>query len=134
MMHLSSIVVGIFSQTSSAETTFVKQVGFADYYFGTKNYPHKMGIVQSLPVPGPLMTAKLSPFLPAPVRQFLREHMLPLAGIIEDLPNPANRVTLGPNGEAKLAHRFAKYDIVPTQTADPFYRENPQTSRRSVLY
>ncbi len=111
MMHLASIVVGVFSQTSSAETSFVKQVGFADYYFGTKKYPHKMGIVQSLPVPGPLMTAKLSPFLPAPVRQFLRERILPLAGIIEDLPNPANRVSLGPNGQAKLAHRFAKYDI-----------------------
>ena len=71
-----------------------------------------MGIVQSLPVPGPLMTAKMSPFMPAPVRQFLRQRILPLAGIIEDLPNPANRVTLGPNGEAKLTHRFAKYDKV----------------------
>jgi choline dehydrogenase-like flavoprotein len=119
MMHLSSIVVGIFSQTSSAETTFVKQLGFADFYFGTKKCPHKMGIVQSLPVPGPLMTAKLSPFLPAPVRRFLRQHMLPLAGLIEDLPNPANRVTLGPNGEARLAHRFAKYDIYRRKRLTP---------------
>jgi choline dehydrogenase-like flavoprotein len=120
MMHLSSIVVGIFPQTSNAETSFVKQVGFADYYFGTKKYPHKMGMVQSLPVPGPLMTAKLSPFLPAPVRQFLREHILPLAGLIEDLPNPANRVSLGPNGEARLAHRFGKYDVVRRKRLTPY--------------
>ena len=111
MMHISSIVIGIFSRTSSADTSFIKQVGFADFYFGTKNYRHKMGIVQSLPVPGPLMAAKLSPYLPAPVRQFFRQRILPLAGIIEDLPNPANRVTLGPSGEAKLTHRFGKYDI-----------------------
>ena len=48
--------------------------------------------------------------MPAPLRQFLRQRILPLAGIIEDLPNPANRVTLGPKGEVKLTHRFGKYD------------------------
>jgi choline dehydrogenase-like flavoprotein len=119
MMHLASVVIGIYSKTNSAETSFIKQVGFADFYFGTKKYPHKMGIVQSLPVPGPLMTAKMSPFLPAPVRQFFRQRILPLAGIIEDLPNPANRVTLGPNGEAKLTHRFAKYDIARRKRMTP---------------
>ena len=111
MMHLCSIVAGVYSKSTSTEATFVKQVGFADFYFGTKKYPHKMGIVQSLPVPGPLVAAKLSPFMPAALRQFLRQRILPLAGIIEDLPNPANRVTLGPQGEAKLAHKFAKYDL-----------------------
>ena len=120
-------------KTSSAETSFIKQVGFADFYFGTKKYPHKMGIVQSLPVPGPLMTAKLSPFLPAPVRQFLRQRILPLAGIIEDLPNPANRVTLGPNGEAKLTHRFAKYDIARRKRLTPHIAEILKRVGRGVL-
>ncbi len=119
MMHLASIVVGIYSQASSTESSFVKQVGFADFYFGTKKYPHKMGIVQSLPVPGPLMAAKMSPLVPDPVRQFLRQRMLPLAGIIEDLPNPANRVTLGARGEAKLTHRFGKYDIARRRHLTP---------------
>ena len=111
MMHLSAIVAGFFPHASGTESSFVKQVAFADFYFGTRDYPHKMGIVQSLPVPGPLMTAKMSPFLPVPVRQFLRERILPLAGIIEDLPNPANRLTLGIDGGPKLAHRFSKYDL-----------------------
>jgi choline dehydrogenase-like flavoprotein len=110
MMHLCSVVVGIYPHASKAESSFIKQVGFADFYFGTKKYPHKMGIIQSLPVPGPLMTAKMSPFVPDPVRRFLRQRILPLAGLIEDLPNPANRVTLGPNGSVKLTHRFGKYD------------------------
>jgi choline dehydrogenase-like flavoprotein len=119
MMHLASIVVGIFSQASSTESSFVKQVGFADFYFGTRKYPHKMGLVQSVPVPGPLMAAKMSPLLPNPVRQFFRQRMLPLAGIIEDLPVPANRVTLGPHGRAKLTHRFAKYDIARLRHMTP---------------
>ncbi len=123
MMHLCSIVVGVYSHASSTESSFVKQVGFADFYFGTRNYPHKMGIVQSLPVPGPLMTAKMSPFMPAPVRRFLRQRILPLAGIIEDLPNPANRVTLGVNGEAKLTHRFAKYDVVRRRKLTPHLKK-----------
>ena len=111
MMHLSAIVAGFFSHASGTESSFVKQVGFADFYFGTRDYPHKMGIVQSLPVPGPLMAAKMSPFLPVPVRHFLRQRILPLAGIIEDLPNAANRLTLGRDGGPKLAHRFCKYDL-----------------------
>ena len=92
-----------------------------------------MGMVQSLPVPGPLMTAKMSPFLPAPVRQFLRQRILPLAGLIEDLPNPANRVTLGPNGEAKLTHRYRQVRPRPAEAPDPLYRQDPQEGRRGVL-
>jgi choline dehydrogenase-like flavoprotein len=36
--------------------------------------------------------------------------MLPLAGIVEDLPDPANRVCLGPDGQPRLRHRFGAYD------------------------
>jgi choline dehydrogenase-like flavoprotein len=119
MMHLASLVVGIYPHASRTDSSFVKQVGFADFYFGTKRYPHKMGMVQSLQVPGPLMAAKMSPFVPEPVRHFLRQRMLPLAGLIEDLPNPANRVTLGQNGQAKLIHRFGKYDVARRRHLKP---------------
>lgn len=119
MKHLASVVVGIFPQTSNAELSFVKQVGFADFYFGTKKYPHKLGLIQSLPVPGPLMAAKMAPFMPAPLRRFLRERILPLAGMIEDLPNPANRITLGPRNEARLTHRFTRYDLARRRRMTP---------------
>jgi choline dehydrogenase-like flavoprotein len=111
MMHLSPIVVGVFPRRNGADEAFVKQVGFADYYFGTKGYAHKMGIVQSLPVPGPLLTKKMSPLLPRPVLKFLRQRMLPLAGIVEDLPDPGNRVRWGPDGRPRLRHRFGDYDL-----------------------
>jgi choline dehydrogenase-like flavoprotein len=111
MMHLSPIGVGVFRQRTGADETFVKQVGFADFYFGTKGYAHKMGIVQSLPVPGPLLTARMAPLLPRPVLRFLRRRMLPLAGIVEDLPDPANRVCWGADGRPRLRHRFGAYDL-----------------------
>jgi choline dehydrogenase-like flavoprotein len=112
MFHLSPIVAGIFPRRTRGEETFVKQVGFSDYYFGTRNYAHKLGLIQSLPVPGPLMTAKAGgKHLPRGLIRLLRERMLPLAGIVEDLPNPANRVLLGNDGGAELRHAFGPYDV-----------------------
>jgi choline dehydrogenase-like flavoprotein len=112
MMHLSPIVAGLFRNRTGADETYVKQVGFWDYYFGTRQYPHKMGLVQSLPAPGPLMMRKTTALrLPASVIRFLRQRMLPLTGIIEDLPNPANRVSLSPNGLAELHHSFDRFDL-----------------------
>jgi choline dehydrogenase-like flavoprotein len=112
MVHLSPIVVGVFAKRTGADTTFVKQVGFADYYLGTTKYPHKMGLVQSLPVPGPLLTAKTAPrILPRKLLPLLRQRMLPLAGIVEDLPQPTNRVASGANGQPQLRHRFSSYDL-----------------------
>jgi choline dehydrogenase-like flavoprotein len=119
MMHLCSIVAGVYPRTTSADSSFVKQVGFSDFYFGTKKYPHKMGIVQSLAVPGPLMAAKISPFVPDAVRGFFRKRILPLAGLIEDLPNPANRVTLGPDNKGKITHRYDKYDLARRKHLTP---------------
>jgi choline dehydrogenase-like flavoprotein len=112
MIHLSPISIGIFPRPTGGDATFIKQVGFADYYFGTEGYAHKMGLVQSLPVPGPLLTAKMAPPLVSRLLlQFLRRRMLPLAGIVEDLPDPANRVSWGPDCQPRLRHRFSPYDL-----------------------
>src|SRR5579883_298435 len=112
MMHLNPIVVGFFRRRTGADETYVKQVGFSDYYFGSQRYPHKMGIVQSFPVPGPLMLRKAIGRRWSPrVIRFLRQRMLPLTGIIEDLPNPSNRVSLTEDGQPDLRHQFSPYDL-----------------------
>jgi choline dehydrogenase-like flavoprotein len=112
MMHLSPVAVGVFAQATGADDSFVKQVGFSDFYFGTRSYRHKLGLVQSLPVPGPLLAAKSAPRgVPARVIEWLRRRMLPMAGIVEDLPDPSNRVTLGPAGGPRVRHRFSDFDI-----------------------
>src|SRR5262249_47404499 len=83
MMHLCAIVAGIYPWETTADTSFVKQLGFADYYFGSKKHQHKMGLVQSIAVPGPLMAAKVAPFVPEPVRAFLLKRSMVLSGMIE---------------------------------------------------
>jgi choline dehydrogenase-like flavoprotein len=112
MYHLSPIAAGIFLRNTGADAVFAKQVGFADYYFGTKQFAHKLGMIQSLPVPGPLMVAKAgNRRLPPRLVNVLRKKMLPMTGIVEDLPNPANRVTVGTDGAAAVSHAFAPYDV-----------------------
>ena len=111
MLHYSPLAVGLFLPATEADRTFVKQLGFTDFYFGTSELPEKMGIVQSLPAPGPLMLKKNGlKYIPTAFLNRLRSHMLPFVGIVEDLPNPLNRVTISPNGGIRIDHRFSDYD------------------------
>jgi choline dehydrogenase-like flavoprotein len=111
MMHYSPISIGLFAGDTGAGRTFIKQVGLSDFYFGTPTMPEKMGIVQSLPAPGPLMMARYGlRYVPHRIRNVLRTRMLPLVGIVEDLPDPCNRVTLSSSGQIRLDHSFSEYD------------------------
>lgn len=112
MMHYSPIAVGVFARSTGADETFIKQVGFADFYFGTEDCRHKMGLVQSLPAPGPLMLKKSGlKHCPMTILKMLRRRLLPLAGIVEDLPNPRNRVVVRRDGAISLKHEFSAFDV-----------------------
>ncbi len=111
MMHYSPLAIGVFASSTESSRTFVKQVGFSDFYFGTKELPEKMGIIQSLPAPGPLMMAKSGmKLVPRWMLNILRSRMLPLVGIVEDLPNPENRVSVSDSGTIRLQHQYSDYD------------------------
>lgn len=111
MLHYNPIAIGVFAAPTGADHSFVKQIGFADFYFGTPAMPEKMGLVQSLPAPGPLMLAKSGmKRWPQRMLRFLRSRMLPLAGIVEDLPNPANRVVVEAGGAIGVKHEFSEFD------------------------
>ncbi len=111
MLHYSPVVVGFFRQCTNADQTFVKQLGFADFYFGTSEMQEKMGIIQSLPAPGPMMLGKSGLWwLPNTQREWMRRHMLPLAATIEDLPDPNNRVGINDRGGIYLEHRYGDFD------------------------
>jgi choline dehydrogenase-like flavoprotein len=47
---------------------------------------------------------------PQSVLQFLRNRMLLLAGIVEDLPDPNNRVVVRGDGSIGLQHDFSPFD------------------------
>lgn len=112
MYHCSPVVVGLFLRSTGGRRTFIKQLGLSDYYSGTPDLPLKMGMVQSLPAPGPLLLARNGlRFLPVRLRQWLRDHMLPMVGIVEDLPSPENRVQLSGDGRIRLQHRFSDFDL-----------------------
>lgn len=111
MMHFSPLAAGVFAKPIGGDESFIKQVGFADFYFGTPDCRSKMGIVQSLPVPGPLMLRKTGMRRwPAGLVGSLRRRLLPLVGIVEDLPNPRNRVFLTASGAIGLTHQFSPFD------------------------
>jgi choline dehydrogenase-like flavoprotein len=112
MMHYSPLSVGVFLRRTEADATFVKQVGLSDFYFGTADLQEKMGIVQSLPAPGPLMMSKAGlDRVPRWVLKQLRARMLPLVGIVEDLPNPDNRVSICNGSGISLDHKFSDFDV-----------------------
>jgi choline dehydrogenase-like flavoprotein len=111
MTHYSPVALGLFASSTGGADEFVKQLGFADFYFGTPDLAQKMGLVQSLPVPGPLLLRKSGMRrCPETVLRFVRRRVLPLAGIVEDLPDPRNRVTLKGDGAIELQHSFNAFD------------------------
>ena len=80
-----------------------------DFYFGTKDWPYPMGLVQMCgkvhgeQVRGEAIPAwlALAPSLPA--FNLLAEHALDFWLSSEDLPDPANRITLARDGAVSLA-------------------------------
>lgn len=112
MYHCGALVAGVFREPTGGAERFIKQIGFTDLYFGTGEFPHKLGYVQTLPVPGPLTVRGNAPVpIPLPVAARLNRHMLVISGAVEDLPQPDNRITLGRDGRIELRHRFHAYDI-----------------------
>src|SRR5262249_20017420 len=45
MFHLAPVVAGVFARPTGADAAFAKQVGFADYYFGTPRHRDKLGVI-----------------------------------------------------------------------------------------
>jgi len=112
MYHAGAIVVCFFSQPTGGSERFIKQLGWTDDYFGTADFPNKLGYVQSLPIPGPLVLKKESPIsLPLPLARFMYRRMVSFTGCVEDLPQAENRVELHTDGRISLRHRFHEYDI-----------------------
>ena len=106
MMHLSPIVVGIFTRLLGTENAFIKQVGFSDYYFGSNQFAHARarqaaGLGAHARQGGVALAAAVrTDYLRARCRWLNRR----------DPPNPANRVFWGANGKPSLKHRFSEYD------------------------
>lgn len=112
MYHCGALVAGIFRHPTGGGEGFIKQLGFTDLYQGTRDFPHKLGYVQTLPVPGPLTVQQSAPApIPRRIAQFLSRRMLVISGAVEDLPQESNRVEIRRDGKISLTHRFHPYDV-----------------------
>lgn len=112
MFHCGALAAGFFVGETGGADTLIKQLGFTDLYLGSSEFPHKLGLAQTVPVPGPLSIQAELPFpLPTAIARFLLKRMLVITGLVEDIPQSENRVELGQNGEIRLTHRFHPYDV-----------------------
>lgn len=112
MYHCGALTVGLFRQPTEGYFRFIKQLGWTDDYFGTKDFPHKLGYVQALPIPGVLTLQSYSPVpLPLGLAKKVINHGIAFAATVEDLPLPSNRVQIYQNGSIHINHRFHSYDL-----------------------
>lgn len=112
MFHAGGITVAIFAHETGGRDQFIKQLGFTDLYFGSAEFPHKLGMAQSVPVPGSqTFSDKIPISIPYKISEKIVRHLIPFMGTVEDLPLMTNRIELGKNNKICVYHRFHDYDL-----------------------
>jgi choline dehydrogenase-like flavoprotein len=103
MGHVNSVVLAI--STTPNPTVFQKTLAVNDFYFGDEGFPYPMGHISFV---GKLDAAALGagapPFVPGMTLDVIARHSLDFWLTSEDLPDPANRVTLDRDGNIVLAY------------------------------
>ena len=112
MFHATSAVVALAADHFQSD--FPKTLCVNDFYFGEPDgsYPYPMGQIQMLEyMSGATIEGQGADWLPPSlVPDFLANaiagRMVSFLAMSEDLPSPANRVTLGPDGQIHLSYTF----------------------------
>ncbi len=112
MCHIGAVAIAVWRRSIGADETFLKRLGLTDFYFGTESLREKMGLAQSIPVPGPRSIEKqLGVRLPRAATEWAHRRSLLMTGTVEDLPRPGNRVQATDDGGLALRRRFGRYDV-----------------------
>lgn len=117
MCHLGAVALAVFRGGLDAPAATLKQIGSTALYQGAPGFPHKLGYAQLAPVPGPRTLAQEAPLpLPPALARWLAARAVLLAGSVEDLPRPENRVRLAERSRGnplaiRLERRFDAYDV-----------------------
>lgn len=112
MCHLGALAVALFAQPIGADTTFLKRIGLSDDYLGTPGYGEKLGSAQVIPIPGVESLKQQIGFpIPDRVARGIHRRSILMAGYVEDLPSPANRIRSDGRGGVRVERRFSSYDI-----------------------
>ena len=104
MGHVNSVLLAI--SKSPNPTVFQKTLGVNDFYFGDDEFGYPMGHISFVgKLDAIALSAGAPPFVPNMTLDVMAKHSLDFWLTSEDLPDPANRVTLDRNGEVVLSYR-----------------------------
>jgi choline dehydrogenase-like flavoprotein len=103
MGHTNSVMMAL--SRCPNPTVFQKTLAINDFYFGTEDWPHPMGHISFV---GKLdlhaLRAGAPAIAPGWTLDLMAKHSLDFWLTSEDLPDPANRVTLDPDGNIVLSY------------------------------
>jgi choline dehydrogenase-like flavoprotein len=101
MVHNSTFFMGVDPRRRNT-VSFQKTLGLNDWYLAGRDNPFPLGNVQMLgKLQGPMLKAARR-WLPMPLADSIARHSIDLYLTTEDLPDPANRVTVGPDGRIRV--------------------------------
>ena len=102
MAHINSGVIAI--STAPNSTRFQKTLGINDYYWSAEDFEYPLGHIQMLGKSDRNILRGGAPwFAPGVVLDFMAKHAIDFWLTTEDLPDPANRVTVDRQGRIHLA-------------------------------
>jgi choline dehydrogenase-like flavoprotein len=103
MSHVNTMFVALSREPNP--TLFHKTFALTDYYFGDDEYPWPMGSVQMMGKLHAEILAEGAPRgTPKRMLRLMASHGIPFWITSEDLPDPENRVALGPGGRIELRY------------------------------
>jgi choline dehydrogenase-like flavoprotein len=104
MCHNNSMLMALSLEPNP--TRFHKSFALADFYFEADDFPYPLGLIQMMGKADAAVLAQgAPPGTPRKILGLMASHGLPFWLTSEDLPDPENRVRLGPDGEIHLEYR-----------------------------
>lgn len=105
MFHNSQALVALSRRVN--DTVFQKTLSVNDFYFGGGDSEFPLGNIQMIGKSmGPMFRADAPRFAPGWSLEQMARHAVDFWLTTEDLPDPQNRVTVGPDGRIRLAYTF----------------------------
>jgi choline dehydrogenase-like flavoprotein len=103
MSHINTMFLALSRHKN--ETKFNKTLGLNDFYFATKDWEYPMGHISLMgTVDANILRAGAPRIAPGWSLELMAEHAVPFWVTSEDLPDPANRVTVTRNGQIRLSY------------------------------
>lgn len=103
MCHNNSAIVAV--STKFNQTKFQKTIGINDFYFKSENWPYPLGHIQLLgKVKKEMLVGDAPRITPGVALEYMADHSVGWWITTEDLPDPENRVTIGPNNTIRLTY------------------------------